>query len=73
MIDPASSHLQVIGGWVLFTDMVLTAVLFAFWEKAGRMRNQARPANRLEALVTALRGSNSRCAAPGGRSARSRW
>lgn len=32
------SAIQIVGGWLLLTDMVLAAVLFAFWEKAGQMR-----------------------------------
>ena len=38
MNDPTRFDLQALGGWILFADMVLAAVLFAFWEKAGRMR-----------------------------------
>ena len=38
MSDLTSFNLQALGGWILFADMVLVAVLFAFWEKAGRMR-----------------------------------
>ena len=29
---------KIVGGSLLLADMVLAAVLFAFWEKAGRLR-----------------------------------
>ncbi len=29
---------QVAGGWLLFLDMILCAALFAFWDKAGRIK-----------------------------------
>ena len=32
------STVQVVGGWLLLADMILAAVLFAFWDKAGRLR-----------------------------------
>ena len=36
------STLQVVGGWLLFTDMIFAAVLFGFWERAGRVRLRVR-------------------------------
>ena len=38
MRDPIMFDWQILGGWLLFADMLLAALLFAFWEKAGRMK-----------------------------------
>ena len=38
MSDPTGFNFQALGGLILLLDMVLTAILFAYWDKAGRMR-----------------------------------